>query len=56
MDEKIISKNIKKLRIREKITLEALAKRTGLTKGSQSPCSDYFSTGHSFLRINAPNV
>ena len=33
MDEKIISRNIKKLRTRKKITLQALAKRTGLTKG-----------------------
>ena len=33
MDEKIISNNIKKLRTRKKLTLQALAKRTGLTKG-----------------------
>ncbi len=33
MDEKIISSNIKVLRTREKITLSALAERTGLTKG-----------------------
>lgn len=33
MDEKIISSNIKKLRLQKKITLEALAKRTKLTKG-----------------------
>lgn len=33
MDEKIISINIKTLRTREKITLSALAERTGLTKG-----------------------
>jgi len=33
MDEKIISRNIKKLRTQKKITLQALAERTGLTKG-----------------------
>jgi len=33
MDEKIISRNIKKLRTQKKITLQALAKATGLTKG-----------------------
>ena len=33
MDEKIISRNIKKIRTQKKITLEALAERTGLTKG-----------------------
>lgn len=33
MDEKIISSNIKKLRKQKKITLQALADRTGLTKG-----------------------
>ncbi|WP_299982883.1 helix-turn-helix domain-containing protein [Desulfobacula sp.] len=33
MDEKIISSNIKKLRTQKKVTLQALAKRTGLTKG-----------------------
>lgn len=33
MDEKLISSNLKKLRIQKEITLQALAKRTGLTKG-----------------------
>jgi transcriptional regulator with XRE-family HTH domain len=33
MDEKIISHNIKKLRAQKKLTLQSLAKRTGLTKG-----------------------
>ena len=33
MDEQIISRNIKTLRARKKLTLEELARRTGLTKG-----------------------
>ena len=33
MDEKIISSNLKKLRQQKKLTLEALANKTGLTKG-----------------------
>ncbi len=33
MDEKLICSNIKKLRTQKKVTLEALSKRTGLTKG-----------------------
>ncbi|MFP4348264.1 MAG: helix-turn-helix domain-containing protein [Thermodesulfobacteriota bacterium] len=33
MNEKIISRNIQKLRKRQKLTLQDLADRTGLTKG-----------------------
>jgi transcriptional regulator with XRE-family HTH domain len=33
MDEQIISRNLKTLRTRKKLTLEELARRTGLTKG-----------------------
>lgn len=33
MDEKIISQNIKTLRTKKKLTLQDLARRTGLTKG-----------------------
>ncbi len=33
MDEKIISKNLKKLRTQKRLTLQELAEKTGLTKG-----------------------